>query len=44
MGALSVALGAFAAHKLRETFAGRLDLATREITNVGTFLDAHEPK
>ena len=33
-----------AAHKLRETFAGRLDLATREITNVGTFLDAHEPK
>ena len=33
-----------AAHKLRATFAGRLDLATREITNVGTFLDAHEPK
>ena len=33
-----------AARKLRETFAGRLDLATREIANVGAFLDAREPK
>ena len=33
-----------AARKLCETFAGRLDLATREIANVGAFLDAHEPK
>ena len=33
-----------AGRKLRETFAGRLDLATREIANVGAFLDVHEPK
>ena len=33
-----------AAHKLRETLAGRLDQATREIANVGAFLDAREPK
>ena len=33
-----------AAHKLRETLAGRLDQATREIVNVRDFLDAHEPK
>ena len=33
-----------AARKLRETFAGRLDQATREIVTVGAFLDAHEPK
>ena len=33
-----------AARKLRETLAGRLDQATREIVNVRDFLDAHEPK
>src|SRR6266403_3350322 len=33
-----------AGRKLRETFAGRLDLATREVVNVGTFLDVREPK
>ena len=33
-----------AARKLRETLAGRLDQATREIINVRDFLDAHEPK
>src|SRR5919201_1988529 len=33
-----------AARKLRATLAGRLDQATREIANVGAFLDAHEPK
>jgi hypothetical protein len=32
------------AHKLRETLAGRLDQATREIANVRTFLDAREPE
>jgi CRP-like cAMP-binding protein len=33
-----------AANKLREILAGRVDQATREIANVGAFLDAHEPK
>ena len=33
-----------AAHKLRETLAGRVDQAAREIINVGAFLDAREPK
>jgi CRP-like cAMP-binding protein len=33
-----------AARKLRETLAGRLDQATREIVNVRDFLDTHEPK
>ena len=33
-----------AAAKLREILASRLDQTTRQITNVGTFLDAHEPK
>ena len=32
-----------AAAKLREILASRLDQATRQIANVGTFLDAHEP-
>jgi CRP-like cAMP-binding protein len=32
------------ARKQRETLAGRLDQATREIVNVRAFLDAHEPK
>jgi CRP-like cAMP-binding protein len=33
-----------AANTLREILAGRVDQATREIANVGAFLDAHEPK
>ena len=33
-----------AALKLRETLAGRLDQATREIATVRAFLEAHEPK
>src|SRR5262249_16199575 len=33
-----------AARKLRETLAGRLGQATREIGEVGGFLDADEPK
>jgi CRP-like cAMP-binding protein len=33
-----------AARKLRETLAGRLDLATREIAAVGALLDARQPK
>jgi CRP-like cAMP-binding protein len=33
-----------AARKLREILAGRLDQATREISNVRAVLDAHEPK
>jgi CRP-like cAMP-binding protein len=33
-----------AARKLREIMARRVDRATREIANVGTFLDAHQPK
>ena len=32
-----------AAAKLRETLASRLDQTTRQIDNVGTFLDTHEP-
>jgi CRP-like cAMP-binding protein len=32
-----------AAAKLREILASRLDQTTRQIANVGTFLDAHEP-
>ena len=33
-----------AAQKLRETLAVRLDQVTREIVNVGVFLDARQPK
>ena len=33
-----------AARKLREILAARLDQTTREISNVRTVLDAHEPK
>jgi CRP-like cAMP-binding protein len=32
-----------AAARLREILASRLDQTTRQIANIGTFLDAHEP-